>query len=59
MASRETTILQDKVRELQNEKTDVTMDSLFSEIDRDGNGSISKEEFGRVFSVPRLRSRRA
>jgi uncharacterized membrane protein len=53
MASRETTILQDKVRELQNEKTDVTMDSLFSEIDRDGNGSISKEEFGRVFSAIR------
>jgi len=53
MASRETIILQDKVRELQNEKTDVTMDSLFSEIDRDGNGSISKEEFSRVFGVIR------
>ena len=57
MASRETIILQDKVRKL-HENNDVTMDSLFSDIDRDGNGSISKEEFSRVFSA-RLRGGRA
>ena len=52
MASRQTIVLQDKVRKL-HERNDVTMDSLFSEIDRDGNGSISKEEFSRVFNAIR------
>jgi hypothetical protein len=53
MTSRETIVLQDKVRKL-HEKNDVTMDSLFQDIDRDGNGSISKEEFSRVFSAIRV-----